>query len=109
MMVGVCRLVELPLDVDLALREIGEGLEGTDREVDRLSVTSTGGAGVGDLSNNSLAVGGVLDGDPSTTGGVALRVVGVPVRASLQGNKLVRVRLVPSTGTGVTVLVEVGG
>ena len=102
-------VVELPLDVDLTLGKIGDGLERRNRQVQRLSVPGTRRTRIIHLSDNRLAIGLIDDRHPSAAVRVTLGVVGIPIRASVQSNDSVRVRLVRSTGTGVTVLVEVGG
>jgi F420-0:gamma-glutamyl ligase len=48
-------LLELPLDVDLALREIGDGLESADGKVDGLSLTARW-TNICYLSGNGLAI-----------------------------------------------------
>jgi F420-0:gamma-glutamyl ligase len=48
-------LLELPLDVDLALREIGDGLESADGKVDGLS-RGARRAHIGDLCRDGLAI-----------------------------------------------------
>lgn len=101
----VIRLLPLPLDRDHTFAGRGDGSEGTVREIDG----STGGAGradVGDLSADGGTGVGPLDVDPPSTVAGSRAVVTVVRRRD--GDDVSAVRVVDSTGTGVSVLVEVG-
>jgi hypothetical protein len=76
------RSVELPFDVNLSSREVCDGLEGANGEVDGLAVTGASGADIGDHGLNRLAVVLVDDRDPSSAVGGSLGVVGPVLRGS---------------------------
>ena len=105
---GESALSERPLNGDHAVGLGGDGSEGTDGEVEGVTVVASG-ADIGDHGGDSLSVVGVLDVDPSAAVAGALGEVGSPVSVGVNGDDLVVLGVDGTTGTGVTVLVEVGG
>lgn len=99
-------LREPPVDGYLTIRLGGDGGEGSDREIERVSV-GAGGAHIGDGGGDLFAVLGVLDGDGSATVLRGLTEGSTPP-GLVDGDDVVRVGVVLSTGTGVSTLVEVG-
>lgn len=100
-------LSERPRDGDHTLSLGGDGVEGTDGEIKRVSVVASR-ANVPDGGGNSLAVVVVLDVDDFAAKVGSLREVVTPVAVGINGNSVLGVGVVVSASTGVAVLVEVG-
>lgn len=100
-------LSERPFDGDHTLGFGGNGVEGADGQVKRVAVV-TCGANVPDGGGNGSSRVCVLDVDHLAAEVGTLREVLSPVTVGVDGDSVLGVRVVLTTSTGVTVLVEVG-